>query len=118
MLDNGKRLNRHARKQVCQRKMKRKATPLNYSSFDTYVEDEDKKEWMQSPHTQRMIHNGWKPYHHQWWKARWDCLYKKYLKEEARIKARSHYRTQLAHYDVEEDSIQMKKKFGDPWNWN
>lgn len=118
MYENGKRLNRYARKLLHKTKMKRKATPLCYSSFKVYAEDEDKKEWMQLSYWQEKIRNGWKPDHHKWWKPRWDCIKKKCLKEEAREKARSYYREQLAHYDINEDSIQMKKRFGEPWDWD
>lgn len=114
MYENGKRLNRYARKLRHKTKMKRKATPLCYSSFNAYADDEDKKEWIQLSYWQEKMRNGWKPDHHKWWKPRWNCLHKKLLKEDARVKTRSHYKQQLAHYDVNDDAIHMQKRFSNP----
>lgn len=112
------RNNRYERKQIHQRKTKRRFTPLNYSSYDIYVQSEDAQECMNYPFYQRLLNRGWKPWHHKWWKGYQSWGRKKFLKDDAHQKERAYYKQQLAHYNIDEDVLHTQKKFSDPWYWD
>ena len=119
MYENGQRLNRYARKVIHCKKMKRKFTPYYFSSFESYVDFWEKDRIPYSEAFQNAIDSGWTPWHLRWWNG---CdsqfPWKRNLKEDAHSKERAHYRNELAHYDIEEDDIDMQKKFSDPWCWD
>lgn len=119
MYENGKKLNRYTAKKIHQNRIKRKFTPLNFSSYDSYVKDEEQKHWFHSMFYEKKISNGWIPWHRRWWNGR-DSQYpwKKNLKKDSHSKERAHYREELAHYDINEDNINIQKKFSDPWAWD
>lgn len=118
MYENGRKLNRHARKEIHREKKKLKFTPLEYSSYEKYVENEESQDWFHSSLWQKKVANGWVPWHRRWWSELHGFIHKKYLKEDAHSKERAHYRDELAHYDIEEDEMDMPKKFSDPWCWD
>ena len=119
MYENGKKLNRHARQEIHREKTKRKFTPFWYASYESYVEKEEQERWFHSPFYERKMENGWTPWHRRWWKGHDSQFsWKKHLKEDAHSKERAHYRQELAHYDIEEDDMDMPKKFSDPWCWD
>ena len=55
MYENGRKVNRHAAQEIHRDKMKRKFTPLQYSSYESYVEDEENQNWFKSSWTQNKI---------------------------------------------------------------
>lgn len=119
MYENGKKLNHHARKEIHREKTKRKFTPYYFSSYESYVAfwEEDKIPYSES--LQKKIDSGWVAWHLRWWNGHDSQFpWKKHLKEDAHSKCRAHYRQELAHYDIEEDEIDMQKKFSDPWCWD
>ena len=118
MYENGKRLNKHAKNEIHRKERKRKFTPLQYSSYESFVESKENSSWFNSEWIQDKIKNGWLPWHRKWWHDVHGFIHKKPMKKEAHGKARAHYRQELAHYDIEEDEIDMQKKFSDPWCWD
>ena len=119
MYENGRQVNRYAAKQIHRDKVKRKFTPYWFSSYEAYVAFWEDDKIPNSSSYQRAIDSGWVPWHRRWWNGHGSQFpWKKHLKEDAHIKARAHYRQELAHYDIEEDNIDMQKKFSDPWCWD
>lgn len=115
MYENGEKLNRHARKELHRKKQKRKFTPLQYNSYESYAQEQDNHMYPNSLSYVKRVDNGWIPWHRRWWQEPIRCLRKKLLKEDAHEKERAHYRQQLSGYDEEENDIDTTKRFSDPW---
>ena len=118
MYENGRKVNRHAAQEIHRDKMKRKFTPLEYSSYESYVDAEEKSNWFNSDWIRGKIEKDWIPWHRKWWHDVHGFVHRSLLKKDAHTKERAHYRQELAHYDIEEDEIDMPKKFSDPWCWD
>ena len=118
MYENGRKVNRHAAQEIHRDKMKRKFTPLEYSSFDSYADEMERQDRYHSRSWQNIVDNGGVPWHLRWWHDVHGFVRRSLLKKDAHTKERAHYRQELAHYDIEEDEIDMQKKFSDPWCWD
>lgn len=118
MYENNRKLNRHERKQVHREKTKRRFTPTCYASYEDYIKAQNDIGLYDIPYYKKRIDSGWVPPHERWWKGHLPYIRKKFLKEDAHTKERAYYRDQLAHYDIEEDNIDTKTRFSDPWCWD
>ena len=118
MYENGKRLNKHAKNEIHRKNQKRKFTPIQYSSYESFVEHMEALEPYHGRSERHAVENGGVPWHRRWWHDVHGFVHRKLLKQDAHTKERAHYRQELAHYDIEEDEIDMQKKFSDPWCWD
>lgn len=117
MYENGRRLNRYARKMLQRSNRKKRNTPIGFQSYESFREYYMKRKGLAQCGDRQLPVCWWKKESRNrfsWKSADW----KRNLKTDAHARERAYYREQIAHYELLEDGVNCRRrKFSDPWIW-
>ena len=131
MYENGRRLNRYARKRRHIDNLKRRTTPRGYASYEQFVIRERAEDEAVQSYPSYYARRDRPEWYEQYWNAYSGFLgqgWKKELKGAAHREERNFWRTTLNRVIKELDEMDMEDvetphfrkghRGGDPWDWD